>query len=857
MTDTSFFEQLEERRRNALPPPDFGPTNTNIDSIVNDPNRLAQQQSELSQITGDATRSFSERLAAQRQLMEMGTIENNPLQTDQERRRSFLAQQVGQEFLGQPGLDETLFRADLGLSDTFEEQRLKFLDKFPDGDFVFVPRVPEEVSASGRGPTILFRRSSSEQFAELDARVLERVEILGDIADMSGAAPGMALEAVAALLTRGASLAMQSMAIFAANVTGELLKEGVEELRGFQLESPGTVVGRAGMEAGIATLTGGAADIIIGGPLRFARGSAFLTLRPGAQAAQASAEALGIDRLLPTQVANSPIIRKIGNQLAGTTQSVNDWVVNQHNQAVSALVRLRRPDLARLLSDDPAVLTEMHQEAIDQVVTAARHGEPSLSVTGTGLGQGIVEYDELASTLINRQYDNARRIETPTFDTATAKAVANDVLTGTQVERAAGGAAMRADPIDPRVQTIAEQIRDANPNLPTTNAGTLQEADAVAQLRAWRSQLWDLKTPNPGELFRQQHRDAARLFSAVDQVLKDPTNASPAFLSAWTRANELARGRFDTLEKIIITQAGKTEVPAQLARKLIQPDQVDNLRLLRDTMRDSPEGARKWDQFRAGARGFFLEDRNIHNLNNLLDTFDDDTLNIIMNRAEVRDLRRIADQVERIDAIDLPGIARRQSDAGEAIREAVRNGNTRQISDLVDLVKGLRPDDARRLDIRAGMMENIYRDVVNAELGFSVVDADRLAATLTELRTSGAIDLLTPDDIRVLENLETVAPWLPSVGDMGASLEAASVAATGRGLPRALVTGDAQTVFNFTGEMVELLGLGNMFTSKTFQRIALGKADAASRIQQFTSLRLFGAIAGDVGQNLGVKEPEE
>lgn len=847
MTDTSFFEQLQERRRTspgAVPAPDFG-------------DRVQPAPGDPSEIATDPTRSFADRLAARRQGMEAGSIERDPLLLDTEERRAFLARQVGQETLGPPGLDDMSLRADLGLSDTFEEQQLKFLDRFPEGDFVFVPGVPETVSRVGRGSTILFRRTPTEPYAELDARVLENVEVLGDIADLSGEAPGVLLETGAALATRGASLVRQLTAMFAANMAGELMKEGVEELRGFQLESPGAVIGRAGTEAGIATLSGGAADVILGGPLRFARGSAFLRLRPGAEQAQAAADALGVDRLLPTQVANSPIIRKIGNQLAGTTQAVNDWVTRQHNQAVSALTRLRRPDLARMLSDDPQNLIDMHDQAVDQIVAAARRGEPTLSVSGTALGQGIVEYDELASTLVNRQYDLARQIETPTFDTASVKAVADDVLTGTQVSPQIGTQMLRADPLDPRVQDIAEQIRAADPNLPTTNAGTVNEADSVAQLRAWRSQLWDLKTPNPGEIFRQQHRDAARLFSAIDQVLKNPTNASPSFLTAWTQANDLARGRFDTLEKIIITQAGKTEAPAQLARKLIQPDQVDNLRLLRDTIMEGPEGVRRWEQFRAGARGFFLEDRNVHNLNNLLDTFDQDTLSQIMNQAEIRDLRRIATQVEQIDAIGLPGIAQRQSDAASAIQEAVRNGNTRQISDLVDVVEGLRPDDPRRLDMRAGLMENIYRDVVNDELGFNVVDSGKLTSTLQELRRTGALDLLTPDDVRVLENLDALAPWLPSGGDMGASLEAASVAAAGRGLPRALALGDVQIIQNFTGEMIELFGLGNMFTSKTLQRIALGRPDGAAARQAFTSLRLFGAIAGDVAQNLGVKEPEE
>ena len=849
MTDaeTTFADRLTERRRSSstVPAPDFGPAS------------IEPETANLNRTVNDPSRSMADRLQARRQLSEMGQIQTDPILTDLERRREFLAGQVGQESLGEPGMQDLRVRADLGLSDTFEEQRTKFLDKFPDGDFVFVPRIPSDVTSRAfQGATILFRRTPGEQFAELDAQILESTEVLGDIADMAGEAPGMVAEGVAAVLTRGGSVVRSLIAMFAANLGGELLKEGVEELRGFQLESVGQVVSRGVLEAGIAAAAGGIMETLVGGPLNFARGSAMLTLRPGAESAQASAAALGMDRLLPTQVANSPIIRKIGNQLAGTIQTVNDWVVRQHNQAVSALTRLRRPDLARLLTDDPDVLGELHQEAIDQVVLAARRSDPSLSMTGTQVGVGIVEYDELASTVVNRAYTNARNTGTPEFDIAPADAVAREVLEGVQGRTAAGGV-QRLDPIDPRLEAIAKQIRGSDPDLPTMNAGTINAADSVAQLRAWRSQLWELKTPNPGELFRQDHRQAARLFNAVDSVLRNPANADPVFTAAWRAANNLARGRFDTLEKLIIVEAGRTETPALLARKLIQPDQVDNLTLLRETIQEGPDGIARWGQFQEGARAFFLQDRNVHNLNNLLDTFDNETLNVLMNRAEVRDLRRIAGQVEVIDRIDLPGIAARQSDAASAIREALRSGNTRQVQDLTNIVKSLNPDDARRLDIRAGLIENIYNDVIDTELGFNVVNADRLNSVLSELRRADAIDLLTPNDVRVLERLDEVVPFLPSRGDMGASLEAASVAAAGRGLPRAVVTGDVSSILAFTGEMIELVGLGRMFTSETFQKIALGRSGGAVPRRAFTSLRIFGAILGDVSQNLGVVEPQE
>lgn len=853
MTDTGttdFFQDLERRRQAREAMPDFGPAAP-----------ITDKPDDLDAITNDTTRSYADRLAARRQLMEQGTIEPDPGTSDLERRGAYLSGVVGQESLAEPGMQDFLLRADLALSDTFEEQHLKFMDKFPEGDFVFVPRVPETVTGVGRGPTILFRRTASEEYAELDAMAMHGIELYGDIADVAGEAPGIALETVAAIVTRGSGTFVQLAAMFGGNVAGELLKEGVEELRDYQLESATTIGMRAVTEAGWAVASAGITDLAMRGPLNYARGAAVIRLRPGATAAQVSAARLGIDPLLPTQVANSPIIRKIGNQVAGTTQSVNDYVVRQNNQAVSALVRLRREDLARVFAEDPQNLIDLHETAIDQIVPVVQRGTPSLSLGGTAIGQGIVEYDELASTLVNKAYSDARRVATPEFDIHPTQAVADEVLAGTRV--ASPGAditqadqLMRADPIDPKVRSIAEQIRDADPTLPTTMAGTPAEADSVMQLRAWRSQLWDLKTPNPGEIFRQTHRAAQRLFSAVDRALKTPANADPRFLTAWTRANDIAHARFDTLERIIIVQAAKSEAPEQLARKVIQPNNATNLRMLEETIQQGPEGAVRWETFRASARGYFIDDSRVHNLNNTLNTYDSDTLGVLFNQAEIRDLRRIADRVEIIDAINMPAIAKRQSDATAMFQELVRSGKTRQIREFTDLVGSLDPGDAQRMDIRAGLIENIYNDVVTVgDAGVNIVDAAKLQNSLNDLRQTGAIKLLTADDIKILEDLETVVPWLPRPADLGASLEAASVAAAGRGVPRAIVTGDLGVVWQFTGEMMELFGLGRMFTSPTIQRLVLGAGK--DKIKQLTSLRIFGAVAADVISTVGVAEPDD
>ena len=77
-----------------------------------------------------------------------------------------MAAQTGQETLGE-GRPPLGLRADIGLSDTFEEKRLKFIDRFPEGDFVQVD--PEVLGA-------LEKTASSEQIQAAMQTVVDMVK---------------------------------------------------------------------------------------------------------------------------------------------------------------------------------------------------------------------------------------------------------------------------------------------------------------------------------------------------------------------------------------------------------------------------------------------------------------------------------------------------------------------------------------------------------------------------------------------------------------------------------------------------------------------------------------------------------
>ena len=110
-----------------------------------------------------------------------------------------LAEYVGQEELGTPGLENIAVRGDIGAGDTQKEKLNAFLKAYPDGNLIFVPgtgegvfgtdeqkraqSILEQVPSDQQHGTILFRTDASQPYAKLDADFLSKGgnEVLADL----------------------------------------------------------------------------------------------------------------------------------------------------------------------------------------------------------------------------------------------------------------------------------------------------------------------------------------------------------------------------------------------------------------------------------------------------------------------------------------------------------------------------------------------------------------------------------------------------------------------------------------------------------------------------------------------------
>lgn len=776
---------------------------------------LKQRQQERSAaIVEDPTRSLDERLAERQRLRKQGQILPDPLLTDRARREEFLATQTPTgELLGTPGMEDLSTRFDLGFSDIFLEKKAKFLDKFPEGDFieVFEPRTTTEQ----RGTTVLFRRNPNEPYMELDARAIDKAEYLADLTDLSGEIPATVVEVG---VMRGGRLVNQLLRVAAGTFAGDVLKEAVEETRGYQMETLPDLMSRLSQRAAFST-AGAGVTIVVSGPINAVRGAPSIKIAKSAPTAQRAAKRLGVPNLLPSQIARSPLVRKMGGQAGAVMTRIGDYVNFQQEALVRAISRLRAKDLTRVFRGE---LKEVHDEARAQIVKAAQlTPQRNLTEGGTAIQQGIAEYNELAEMITNRAYTKARLVETPQFDISSLKAVARELKEGIRgIDEAGEAVALSAQ--NAELREIAEKIISLDSTLPATFRPDGTAIEAVDQLRALRSRLWDMKTPPPGQIARQPEKEAGRLYGAITRILRNPTNDNPEFVRLWREADAVAAGRFDTMEKLIVVQSAKTEAPAQMAARLSQPNQVDNLRILRDSMPDS-----RWQEFQEAIRADFIDPNKIDNLTTRLDGFDKSTLDTLFTGKQQAALREIGAQIDELNSVGIQQALQKQTQRGALLNEWIESGETARIQGLLVLALN---DATLRKSLRAELMERVYRNSVVTEEGVQAVNRAALQGELNTLRESGAIRFLELRDIRVLKEAETIAEFLPARADSGTSLQAGeAVAGIRSGTVEAIQT------------IVEHMGVGRLMTSEIFQRALLG---AGKKPLPFNNLRVLGSVLG-------------
>lgn len=777
--------------------------------------------------------------------------------------RGSLASFVGQKELGPPGLKSSMARFDMAAARTGTERLRAFKKAFPEGDLFKVP-----------AGVLLFREDPSKPFAKVDADFLEGGgrEAINDIIEFFapdiGAITGETLAAFGAVAlapeTGGVSLLTLLPLMMVSAAGGEMAQEGIKELRGLRGPESDTLeqVSKRAAVQGLFALGGGlAGPALIRPAANVIRGAGLLGKRPGGEQAQRAAKELGLKNLPVNLVTDNPLVQKLGGQAGALLPTLSRYVDNLERE-----LALKFRGGAAKESGSFEVLTAVERRETSNIIARLTRPKVSKTKAGEGIIRGIAQYDISSGARVTQAYALARSVETPRFDIVSAlseaievKAIARQIgPDGASVVRVADqiiDIAKRQIGADPsKLANLERQAlaagdesllalvrKTAKKDLPEIPAqrirrpdGTETVIEATDQLRFIRSQAWDLKVPATGEISRQPNALAGRLFRSLTATLKDPLNTSATFRARWANANQLAARRFSTREKIVLTQAAKSETPTQLAARLgnlADPANADNIKTLRSVLPNA--------EFRA------LQDSalttlvdNPQGLTQALKNAVPETLRSLFSPSEIAQLKFVGKHFDTLGQAGLRKALNNHSRVTSAIANITTNQNTAAISTVRDIVKrnGGKNGAFGRL-MRGGLMQYIWESSRVIEKGAMRVSFNKLRDTLQSLSKTGALRLLTSREIRFLNNTRKVQDLLRLMPDAGTSIQAAEAAAGARSLSLTALT-----------TIIENFSVGRIMTNRLGQKIFIGSG-GRTQIKKGAVLPLLGSIAAQVASD--------
>ena len=398
------------------------------------------------------------------------------------------------------------------------------------------------------------------------------------------------------------------------------------------------------------------------------------------------------DLLTPGLVSDNPIIRISENQ----SRVILPLVQQRYNELVKSInLKLRRASTGGGQAKE-SILNALQAES-DRAIRSLQVTARRASEGGEALQKGIAEYDLVQNRIVGDLYETARRIEDPKFNVQPLNDVAFDLRKGSKGK------------LDPKVDRLLKDLAQIKGPLELSSGKILTVTD---QIRNVRTGAYALSQTAPGEVADQTVGQASDLFKAINEVLENPLNANQQFVSAWRLANDAASERFKTLGKMVVIKTAKSENPAELVAAFAKPGQVGNLLTLRNTL--DPQG---WGQFTDAFRTKLLD--NPYQLKQALDSFDDETLNVLIPRAEQAAWKTVATQLDRIGKVGAEKIAETTTKNRAFVGQLISGGNQRAIETVKRSIINT-GDPSKIRSFQAGLMDWATGIVVCVVVGISV-----------------------------------------------------------------------------------------------------------------------------------------
>ena len=364
-----------------------------------------------------------------------------------------------------------------------------------------------------------------------------------------------------------------------------------------------------------------------------------------------------------------------------------------------------------------------------------------------------------------------------------------------------------------------------------------------------RRQLLDILNGGVSNVSRQNKIYAKELLDEINATIKGAANGDEVWGEAFQSLIE-AEAKALSMRKLPIIQGlandGKFK---ELLRGYMDPNfSVSDLATLKNTM-DAPS----WDAFTTGfynelvgVRGTPGSLDNLFNLQKNLGKYDRKVLEYMFDRPTLTALDNIGGFMKKLDNSGVRKTLNDQAEVGPAIRELINQKETKKIAEVLDLIRTHTDEiDGKTVMGWGTPLGQSFHNAIKNELfkfstttvkGKPVLNLEKYRGFVDGLKENGVWETFSKKDRALLDNVELVKDFIVQGGDVGTSLEIAALAESGRGV----LTG--RTNFGtFAGQLIELFGIGNIFTSKAGRFLLTGVGE--KQFKPASVSRVFGGVA--------------
>ena len=743
----------------------------------------------------------------------LGREENEKLWDDNVAEKP--AERAGYRPEAGPMTDFTLRSKMSSLGDNLEEKQDVFKNTYPDGELAID-------TYSGK---LTFRENPSMPMTFVDKPFIQGIkdldvrEFVTDVAELSSGTPQLLPEIALALSPIGRGWGfLKNVAGYGALGAGiEVGKQGAQELYGSQKDTlqdaymikPAIEAGFSGGGAGVGNIV----ENVVSG-IRGVKGGGLFKIEKEGKALQQASKELGIPEPLPSQVVTTGfgnnLLKRLTAQSKALSGTVGDYIKNMEGnlrESIEGLVD--KNSIASVVNGMSKLSSDAEQSLMVQLNKMPK--DANFAKSGNILQKAVVQWEKTSQANVKVLYDAAKVLakdKNVTLDFTGVVNLADELKKGV-VAVGKEGENINVSPLNKELDNIIKTIFSINPNTVTPDVAI-----------AIRQKLFDLKTPNLGEIAKQPEIRAANLYSAITQSFDNPKAiGGEQFSIAWKKANEAARKRFSSFEKVAIKGTIKSDQPEKIAANMVNGAYGSTA----ITQIKRIVGPKNWNKVQPHLERHILGDGT--NILENLAKFDKFTLDSLVGRTNVQLFTRIGKQMKNLKNLKIKPVETDNLAVQPFMKELLGGINFRNVNGLQTLLKS----SPKALDsFRSGLIDYVVKNSTKVVEGRTLFSYNALNSTLKQLELTDVLKVLKPEQLKALRNAELVTNHMKSIEDMGTSLAAQEAISGLKGASMAAIR-----------TISENIGVGRLLTSKFGRRLLTGGARKEMSNQEYLKAMTF------------------